>query len=432
MEDFASYLSGMSPEQRQMLVAEQMRAQQQGNYQQNLAQSMRGDPRLRMLVMAAMLSGNKGATEASAFAHKADTAANSPRQIGNTGFFNPRTGEFVPNPMYVDENRDKRDARRWERELLHETSRQNTLDRTEASRANAELAAQTRRDIAAQMDATRREGLQLRASIAQLAAGRANDALYDRVDRADEAAYGNAVKRAGKEDSAAMAERGDKPLTTSEMKNLQDLHQNVRTMSDLARRAGEGGIGAGPYSNTILEEGKAQAARFSPAIREALGPEQQKADEWWADYRALFENLERNKLFGSALTESERKLWQQSNIQRGMRDEDIKRVISQKMGIMNRALSGLTQGYAANRRDVDAIEATTEGFYTAPPKPPASDPSRYLPPDRRKRLEARGVLPTSENPQGSLSPNQAPKPAAKSQYPTITTPDGFVIERVEE
>lgn len=432
MEDFASYLSGMSPEQRQMLMAEQMRAQQQGGYQQNLAKSMQGDPRLRMLAIAGMLSGNKGAEAATGFAHKSDAAANAPQQLGNTGFFNPRTGEFVPNPMYVDEKSAARDARRWERELAHTTARENTTARTEASRESAQLRADTSRAIAQQADDTRREGQALRVTLAQMAAGRGNDALYDRIDRADEAAYGNATKMAGKADAAAMAERGDKPLANSEMKDLRDLTTQVRTLSSLAQRAGEGGIGASKYSNSTFEEAKALAGRYSPAAREALGPKQQRADEWWADYRAQFENIERNKLFGSALTESERKLWNKSNIERGMRDEDIQRVISMKMGIANSALARMSQGHAANRKDVDAIESTTEGFYTAPPKPPASDPAAHLPVDRRRRLEARGVLPTtSENPQGSVAPNKAPPPAKKSSPRTMTTPDGFIIELEE-
>jgi len=434
MEDFASYLAGMSPEQRQMLMAEQLRAQQQGTYQQNLAKSMQGDKRLRMLAIAGMLSGNKGAEAATGFAHKADAASNAPQQLGNTGFFNPRTGEFVPNPMYVDEKNAARDARRWERELMRETSRENARERADTSRENAQLRAETARAIAAQADATRREGLILRQSIAEMAAGRGNDALYDRIDRADEAAYANAVKMAGKQDASAMAERGDKPLTNSEMKDLRDLTTQVRTLGDLTQRAGEGGIGASRLSNSYLEEGKALAGRFSPLAREMLGPEQRRADEWWADYRAQFENIERNKLFGSALTDSERKLWNKSNIERGMRDQDIQRVISLKMGLANAALARMSQGYAANRKDVDAVQAVTEGFYSAPPRPPSKDPVELLPTDRRRRLEARGVIgPTSENPQGSVAPNKAPPPAKKAAPArTITTPDGFTIEQMEE
>lgn len=433
MEDFASYLGSASPEQRQMLMAEQLRAQQQGNYQQNLAKSMQGDPRLRMLAIAAMLSGNKGAQEATSFAHKADAAANSPQQLGNTGFFNPRTAEFVPSPMYTDEKQASRDARRWERELVHETSRENSRERADTARENAQLRADVARENARLAAETRREGFLLRQSLAQLSGQRGNDALYDRIDRADESAYNNALKHAGKKDAGAMAERGDKALTNSEMEDLRDMTTQVRTLGELTRRAGEGGIGAGRYSNSMLEEAKALAGRFSPAVREALGPGQQRADEWWADYRAQFENIERNRLFGSALTDSERKLWNKSNIERGMRDEDIQRVISLKMGLANSALARMAQGYAANRKDVDAIQTTTEGFYTAPPRPAATDPRTFLPEDRRKRLEARGLIePLSENPQGSLAPNKSPPPAQKGTAPrTLTTPDGFVIELEE-
>ena len=42
--------------------------------------------------------------------------------------------------------------------------------------------------------------------------------------------------------------------------------------------------------------------------------EQKKQQTWWRDYKKQYENIERHKLFGSALTDSEQALWKSSNV----------------------------------------------------------------------------------------------------------------------
>lgn len=432
MEDLASYFGGMGAGQRQMLMAEQLRARQQGDYQQRLGAAMQGDPRMRALVMAAMLSGNKQAVAATQFAHDAQSKASAPRQLGNTGFFNPVPGEFVENPMYAEEKRDSRDQRRWEKDLAADTARENTRARIDQQSRDAELRAQVAREAEAGRAERAASDRALRQTLAALAAGNRSDAARDRLDKTDEAALAAARTAAGKLDTAAAAERGDKQLSSKEMSDLQAATTRVRTLGMLSSRLGEGSVGPrGPLGGAgFLEEAKSYAAREYPAARAMLGPEQEFADQWWADYRAEFENLERNKLFGSALTAAETELWNKSNLSRGLPDEEIQRRIAQRVGISNAVLHRMTQGQAANRKDVDALQSTTEGFYTAPPKPQPTDPARFLAPDRAGRLRERGVIPTP-SPTGSIAPNRtapAAPPAAGGTAPApVRTPDGWTV-----
>jgi len=353
MDDLAGYLRGMDPQQRQMLMAEQLRVRQQNGQQQKLAAAMQGDPRMRMLAMAGMLSGNKGAEAATGFAYESDKQGRAPKQLGQTGFFNPADAEFVENPVYTGERRDAREAIRVNKELAAETTRENTRLRVEQQREAAAARADAARDAERGRNERAAESIALRQSIAAMAGGRARDVAYDRIDREDEAAYRRAEEDAGKEYAGALANRGDKALSSKEMGDLQSAVTRVRTLGDLAARLGDGEVGPrgalGGFG--AAEEAKAYLARESPLARSLLGKKQEFADQWWADYRSEFENLERNKLFGSALTASETALWNKSNLSRGLPDEEIKRRIANRIGIANGVLARMAEGQAANKKN---------------------------------------------------------------------------------
>jgi hypothetical protein len=335
----------------------------------------------------------------------------------------------VENPIYTGERRDARDAARANKELAVDAQRDNTRMRVDQQASEAQMRADSR--AAEERGRNERAAMlgSLRQSLAAQAGDRRRDALYARVDKEDEAAYRTAEKDADKDYKGALAERGDKALSSKEMSDLQTTVTRVRTLGGLAARLGEGSVGPrGPLGGLgAAEEVKAVLARESPLLRKALGKDQEFADSWWADYRAEFENLERNKLFGSALTKSETELWNKSNLSRGLPDSEIRRRIAERVGISNAVLARMTQGQAANKKNVDAIQETTEGFYTAPPKPTPADPASRLPADRRSRLYERGVIgPTGgERTTGSVSPNFAPPPKK------TTTPDGWSVEEVK-
>ena len=45
---------------------------------------------------------------------------------------------------------------------------------------------------------------------------------------------------------------------------------------------------------------------------------------WWSDWKAHYENIQRNKLFGSALTESEKAEWRKANINSNMKPGTVR------------------------------------------------------------------------------------------------------------
>lgn len=423
MEDLASYFSNMGDSGKQELLAEQLRARQNNEYNQRLSQAFQGNPKLRMLAMAAMLSGNRGAEAAARFAHDQEAAGRAPRQLGNTGFFNAASGEFVENPAYVDEKRERiqqrRDADELRRTSLLDTLRSREDVAEENRRASAERAAADRA-LRAELA---REGYALRASIAAMSQGSRADRDADRREDADWRTLGNAQSRADDLNKAADAARGNKPLNASDLKEIEILTNRAKGLGQLGSRTGDVRVGSTGMESSAYHEVGALARRWTPAFADAASQGTRDADKWWSDYRATFENKERNELFGSALTESEKVLWEKSNIQRGMTQEAIQQNLALRIGLANQALARRTGAMAKSGRSPEAISAATEDFYTPPPKPRAVTPRELLPPDVAGRLERRGVYIPPPSPTGSIAPNRSAPPK-----PSVRTPDGWTIE----
>ncbi len=411
----------MQPGQQQMLMAEQLRQRQRSGQQERLAAAMQGDPRLRMVTLAAMLSGNKGAADATSFLQKSTDAARQPTALGNTGFFNPSNAEFVPNPMFEEEKLAGREQRRWEKELAAETSRQNTLDRIGTQEGIAEQNAQLRRE---QMQAAERaaaEGRALRQSLAIIAAGNRDSAREARTDLADEGALRHARDTADREYRQALADRGDKPLAGTLDKSLREVTAQADIMGELLRDSRPEFFSQGLSSAAPVMEAKMLAAR---TLGEAAPKDMQDLNAFWARFKRSVDMLVRHENFGSALTAMEQKFWREVAVTPGLGYEKGMDLLRKLKIDTERTLQDAAGVALANRVNPEAVDSATRGRFVAPPKPARPSAEQYLPPERVDRLRARGALPPS--PTGSVAPNRTPPPA--SAPPPTGTPDGWKIE----
>lgn len=108
--DLADYAMQMSPQERQMMTAELLRAKMRSAQQQQLAQAnQQGHAMDNMAAMAPMMN-NPGMVTGATTAAKNMQSQYKPTQMGQQGFMLPQSGEFVESPMYVDEKNAAREA----------------------------------------------------------------------------------------------------------------------------------------------------------------------------------------------------------------------------------------------------------------------------------------------------------------------------------
>lgn len=85
-----------------------------------------------------------------------------------------------------------------------------------------------------------------------------------------------------------------------------------------------------------------------------VGPEGQR--DWWANFQST-DNLIRNSLFGSALTEGERKAYEATTISPRMAPAQIKKNLVRRASIIEGALNRKKKFFKANRYDPEAVDA---------------------------------------------------------------------------
>lgn len=83
---------------------------------------------------------------------------------------------------------------------------------------------------------------------------------------------------------------------------------------------------------------------------------------WWNEYQSK-KNVQRNKLFGGALTDTERKEWEKADINPGMTPELIKKNLARRAALEQRAAAKITKAYQSgsyNKSQIDAATGSTE------------------------------------------------------------------------
>ena len=158
------------------------RALQAGALQQANQQAAAFDP----LAAVTQMANNPGAAAAAQSAQKSQQARFKPISMGSQGFALPASGDFVESPMYVDEKNAAREAKDAALKLSlqakeEEAQRQREFkqQQADAQRALMLTLGQGRLDLHAQ-------GLALRRTLAELAAGRAGVRAAEKQAAADE------------------------------------------------------------------------------------------------------------------------------------------------------------------------------------------------------------------------------------------------------
>ena len=158
------------------------RALQAGALQQANQQAAAFDP----LAAVTQMANNPGAAAAAQSAQKSQQARFKPISMGSQGFALPASGDFVESPMYVDEKNAAREAKDAALKLSlqakeEEAQRQREFkqQQADAQRALMLTLGQGRLDLQAQ-------GLALRRTLAELAAGRAGVRAAEKQAAADE------------------------------------------------------------------------------------------------------------------------------------------------------------------------------------------------------------------------------------------------------
>lgn len=123
-------------------------------------------------------------------------------------------------------------------------------------------------------------------------------------------------------------------LSDSAAKNFRERIETIGTIKDLSTAFRD------DYAGTIPLAGDVE----NWVANQGIGTEGMKAQsQWWGDWKKFYENIERNRLFGSALTDSEQRQWKASNITPNMDPDQIR----SRLETLNR-LSQKMAAYEAN------------------------------------------------------------------------------------
>lgn len=142
------------------------------------------------------------------------------------------------------------------------------------------------------------------------------------------------------------------------------------------------------------------------------GKELESQAQWWQDYQS-FANIERNALFGAALTATEKAEWEKAMINPGMKPEQVRENLRRQKEIALGTTSRIANSLVSSGISQDAVEAAmgmklgalpppiaapaTEGATSPPPSPGKAAKPAPLPP-----AQSRVIGKTYETPTGPV------------------------------
>lgn len=106
----ADYAAQMTPEQKQQLAAEMLRARVRQQAEAQLAAAHQQGHSMDNMAAVAPMMNNPGVLASAQAAQRSAQSAYKPVQMGQQGFMLPNTGEFIESPVYADEKQAARDA----------------------------------------------------------------------------------------------------------------------------------------------------------------------------------------------------------------------------------------------------------------------------------------------------------------------------------
>ena len=299
-------------------------------YQQNQALLAGANQRASqhdILAAVAAMANNPGAAAAAKMAAANAQRQFAPTRLGNQGFMLPDTGAFVPSKIYKDEQEAAREAKK------------SALQATIEARAAQEAQRQADRE-AARAD---------RSSLALTLAGMNNQGRMDLAQLRSE------LKGA----PAAKPGKSLPPATINKLSEAENLSNGFGELASGFQDKFGGGYGTMTAQNFL---GK------------TLGVDAY-ADQanWWQNYNDQ-KNLIRNKLFGSALTASEKSAYDAANITEGMSAKEIRTRLGQQHAATVRARNKLIANFGKGGYDTTGFEEMPEPEHTKPGAPRAATP----------------------------------------------------------
>jgi len=158
-------------------------------------------------------------------------------------------------------------------------------------------------------------------------------------------------QRLKNEAAAAKAQAtGGKPLPKSLYDTLENTTSTLNTMLNLT----------GTYRDDFFGKGTGWLGDMQNWIKERTG-DPQYADQvsWWKQYNSMV-GIVRNKLYGSALTETEKQLWDKTDINPGTNPAQARANLERRLQIFQNALARHS-GAASSVYNKDEIDALTGG-----------------------------------------------------------------------
>jgi len=144
-----------------------------------------------------------------------------------------------------------------------------------------------------------------------------------------------------------------KPLDNSARDELTKASGGVLELTELVKSFD-------PSFGGFILEGKGDADNWMKRnLPDGLGGADPKGQaQWWQRYKQ-FANLERNKLFGAALTPGEAAAFNEAMINPGMKPDEINKNLTRQRDVATKALSRIVNSMVAGGYNPQAIEAAT-------------------------------------------------------------------------
>lgn len=316
----ADYAGQMNPLQQQMLMANMLKQRGRLEGQDKLAAEVKNAQRFNEIAAVTHLINNPAAVKATSAAQES-AMAGGPQRLGQQGYMLPSSGEFVESPIYADEKQAQRDA------ML------------EGRRASADAAMERAR-----------EGNLLKSSMAELyERGRSERAEEGRLLRASIAE----MQERGRNERAGDKAAKGKTLPATNVTKLQEQEGIAYNFGNIAENFKD------DYSTAGATGLQNALGKYQPL---GIGAKYGAQSNWWQNYNEQ-KNQIRNKLFGSALTATEKAAFDAANIEEGMDPQMIRTRLNQQHAASVRAYNKLKAAYDKAGYDMGGFDDMME-----PPK----------------------------------------------------------------
>lgn len=275
--------------------ADILRNQRRGEESAALRAANQNAGRMDILAAASQMAANPGAAAAAKMSAGSQREQFAPVQMGQQGFMLPNEGQFVESPMFADEKREGRATRLQTAVLAAEERARRDQERRDLQRQmHLDRMSAAEREAAARRE-RHEDNVALRNTLAAIAQQRANQ--------------------------AGAGTTGGKTLPAGELRKIGDQDSIATTFADLATSFRDELAGTPGLAGTQNLLGKYQPMGIGSGYGDQAN--------WWQNYNEQ-KNVLRNKLFGSALTKTEKEAFEKATITEGMAPAEIRIRLNQQ------------------------------------------------------------------------------------------------------